>query len=440
MPTSMCRINLCRAALCRYGILFVLSAFSIVSSVAAEQRIAAIVNDDVVSLQDLNDRLGLVLLTSRIPDGEQARNRLSQQVLRGLVEETLQLQEAKRLSITVDQGETDRALSEIAQRNNMKSDQLAGLLQENQINPKTLIDQLQAQISWLKIVNQRIRPQVNVTVDQLDIAMEEARLDQGQPEYLLSEIVLPVDKPSDEQGVAADAARLLQTLNEGASFDALARQVSAASTARRGGDLGWVQASKLPRELVEALERLRPGDISQPLRSQVGFFIFHLRDRRLGEAVPEGGNQAVEEIKLSQILFDADTANDVALSARVDEANAIRTRLTDCGAVNAVAEELSAPASGDLGWLKVSDLPTVLAEGVTALPVGQISEPLQGPAGIHLLMVCERRGGDEAVDADLGSEEERQKLTQDLERERLDRLARRYLRDLRKQAFIDVRL
>lgn len=427
-------ITLCRLALPCFLLAFSMSAFA-----ASEQRIAAIVNDDVVSVQDLNDRLSLVLLTSRIPDQDQARARLRQQILRGLVEETLQLQEARRLSIRAEQGEIEQAVADIAERNEMSPEQMLDFLAENDINPNTLFDQFRAQISWIKVVNQRVRPRVNVTVDQLEIALQEARLDQGQPEYLLSEIVLPVDNPGDEQTVAADATRLVQTLSEGASFEALARQVSAASTARQGGDLGWVQASKIPGELVRALERLRPGDISQPLRSQVGFFIFQLRDRRLGKAAPANG-AAAEEIKLSQILFEADVKNEAALSARADEANAIRDRLTDCAAVDTVAQELSAPASGDLGWLKVTDLPTVLATAVTDLQVGKISEPLQGPAGIHLLMVCERRGAGETKKVNLASDEEREKLTQTLERERLDRLARRYLRDLRKQAFIDVRL
>lgn len=411
---------------------------------AQEQRIAAIVNDDVVSLQDLNERLGLVLLTSRIPDQEQARNRLAEQVLRGLIEEKLQLQEAQRLSVSVAPDELERAVADIAQRNKMSADQLQDLLASNDINPNTLRAQLRAQIAWLKIVNQRLRPQVNVTVDQLELAVEEAKLNQGQPEYLLSEIVLPVDNPSQEQQVAADAARLVQTLSEGASFEALARQVSASATASRGGDVGWVPASTIPGELVGALERLRPGDVSQPLRSPVGFFIFQLRDRRLGEAPETGaGEQTPLEVKLSQILFEADIRNDEQLSGKVDDAVLIRDRLTDCEAVNTVAEELQAPASGDLGWLKVSDLPTLLADAVRDLPTGEVSAPLQGPGGVHLLMVCERRGGEQAdAEAEIegASEEDRQKITEQLERERLDRLARRYLRDLRKQAFIDVRL
>jgi peptidyl-prolyl cis-trans isomerase SurA len=408
---------------------------------AVEQRIAAIVNDDVVSVQDLNDRLGLVLMTSRIPDQQQARARLAQQVLRGLIEEALQLQEASRLSIGVDEAEIERALAEIAGRNKMSVEQMQQLLGENDINEQTLLDQLRAQISWLKIVNQKIRPQVSVTVDQLEVAVQEARRNQGQPEYLLSEIVLPVDNPSEEGTVAEDAARLVQTLSEGASFEALARQVSASATAARGGDVGWVPASTIPPELVSALERLRPGDVSQPLRSPVGFYIFQMRDRRLGVAPATGvnGTATSDEIRLSQILFEADIKDDATLSARVDEATALREQLKDCETVNKKAADMGAPASGDLGWLKVSDLPSILATAVTDLAVGEISPPLQGPAGVHLLMVCERQGEQEPK-IDLASEEERTKLTQQLERERLDRLARRYLRDLRKQAFIDVRI
>lgn len=407
---------------------------------AADQRIAAIVNDDVVSVQDLDNRLSLVLLTSRVQDKERARSRLAPQVLRGLIEERLQLQEAARLSIGVTPEDLDRALADIAGRNEMAVDDMLGLLDRNDIDRSTMQEQLRAQISWLKIVNQRLRPQVDVTVDQLDIAVEEAESNQGQPEYLLSEIVLPVDNPNQEQQVAGDAARLVQTLSEGASFEGLARQVSASATAARGGDVGWVSSSAIPEELVKELERLRPGDVSEPLRSPVGFFIFQLRDRRLGKApAGEGAGVAPLEVRLSQILFQADTTDDQLVAATVGEAAGLRYRLTSCEAVNTVAAELQAEASGDLGWLRVADLPAVLANAVGDLPTGEISAPLRGPGGVHLLMVCDRRGGESAAAAAL-SDEERGKIEEQLRRERLDRLARRYLRDLRKQAFIDIRI
>jgi peptidyl-prolyl cis-trans isomerase SurA len=112
----------------------------------------------------------------------------------------------------------------------------------------------------------------------------------------------------------------------------------------------------------------------------------------------------------------------------------LRDRLGDCNDMIATSEELAAPASGDLGWIRLADLPRELAEPLATLPEDEVSPPLRGPGGIHLLMVCERRGGGAVSSLD------RDEITQRLENERLERLARRHLRDLRSQAFIEVRL
>jgi peptidyl-prolyl cis-trans isomerase SurA len=398
---------------------------------ADEQRIAAVVNDEVVSVRDLNERLQLIMLTSGIRDSEQARMRLAPQVLRGLIEESLQLQEAKRLNLQVDQAEIDNALNNIAKRNKLSVDQMKLFLVRNGVNLDTLVRQVRSQIGWLKVVNRTIKPNVTVTVDQLDFAVQEARESQGQPEYLLSEIVLPVDNPAQADKVAQDAQRLTQTLREGANFDALAHQVSASATAERGGDLGWVSAAAIPPDLLAALDKMRPGDISDPLSSPIGYHIFWMREQRIAAPPLDSGRAAVE-VKLSQILFptDGSTAGDDQARNR---AAGLRGRLTDCPAMAAAAAELKAPASGDLGWLKVGDLPPELGKAVLGLQVGEVSTPLQGPSGIHLLMVCERRDGQ-------GVTPERDQIAKRLEQERTDLLARRYLRDLRKQAFIDVRI
>ena len=247
----------------------------------AQQRIVAVVNDDVISAQDLDDRLQLVTLTSGIPDSEEARARLAPQVLRSLIEETLQLQEAERLDITVEDTEIQRTLANIAERNQMTVEAMQRFFAQKGINLATLLDQVRAQIAWVKVVNRQIVPRVTVTVDQLDMAVEEARRNEGEPEYLLSEIVLPVDNPAQAQVVAQDAARLVQTLREGASFDSLARQVSAAASAENAGDVGWIRGSAIPPELRDTLEGMRAGEISDPISSPVGYYIFLLRDRRL---------------------------------------------------------------------------------------------------------------------------------------------------------------
>jgi peptidyl-prolyl cis-trans isomerase SurA len=222
----------------------------------------------------------------------------------------------------------------------------------------------------------------------------------------------------------------VQTVREGASFDSLARQVSAAASAEQGGDLGWIQGSAVPEQLRDALERLREGDISDPIPSPVGYHIFWLRDRRLSAAGPDSADGRTE-VQLAQILLPLD--GQVPVDARRAEALALRDDLTDCAAMVETAAELNAPNSGQLGWLRVGNLPPVFRQEIAALPVGRVSAPLQGPTGIHLLMVCDRR---EAPGADA----EREEIAERLERERVDRLARRYLRDLRKEAFVEVRL
>ncbi len=294
--------------------------------------------------------------------------------------------------------------------------------------------QVRAQLAWVKVVNRTIRPNVNVTVDQLDLAVQEARADQGQPEYQLSEIVLPVDNPSQLDRVAPGC-------RAPGPDPARGRQLRLARPAGVGG--GQCRAGRRSRlgrrvldparRLLDTLDRMRPGEITDPIVSPVGYHIFWLRDRRTSQA-PAASSQAAVEVSLAQILFPTNGATDDATLTRLrEQAAGLRDRLNDCAAMAKVAEELKAPQSGDLGWLKIGDLPPEIGQTVLTLPVGQVSAPLNGPGGIHLLMVCDRRepAGVEAPD--------RQKIADRLQRERLDLAARRYLRDLRKQAFVEVR-
>jgi peptidyl-prolyl cis-trans isomerase SurA len=222
----------------------------------------------------------------------------------------------------------------------------------------------------------------------------------------------------------------VQTLREGASFESLARQVSAAASAENAGDVGWIGGSAIPPELRDTLESMRKGEISDPISAPVGYYIFLLRDRRLSQAAADASTGDVE-VDLAQILLPVDGATN--LDAARGRAAQLRDRLGDCAAMTDTAAELNAPASGRLGWLRLSDLPPGLRQAASSLPVGQVSAPLEGPGGIHLLMVCDRH------DPSAGSPQ-RDQIAQQLQRERVDRLARRYLRDLRKDAFVEVRL
>lgn len=253
------------------------------------QGIAAVVNDEIVSTRALTDRVGLVLATTNLPADPETRRRVEQQVLRVLIDEALQRQEAARLSIEVTDQETDTALGTIAQRNNLSVEQMEEVLRRSGSSIDVLRDQLATQIGWLKVIGREVRPEVVVTEQQVELAARSAPAIAGDRELLLSEILLPVYEPGQEAAALEDAGELVTALRGGADFSALARQVSASPSAEAGGDLGWIATTALNEQIRAALATTGPGQLTQPLRTPNGIQIFLVRDaRRLpGEAAAE---------------------------------------------------------------------------------------------------------------------------------------------------------
>ena len=265
------------------------------------QRIAAVVNDDIITTQDLNDRLSLAIATSGLPNDVQTRQRLAPQVLRGFVDEKLQVQESSRLGMAVTEAEVDQAMDTIAQRNKTNRADLTRYLLQNGLSPRTLRDQLRAQVAWIKIVNREIRPRIVVTQEQIDIAAKRGGAASNDPALLLSELVLPVYDRAQEASVLDDAAGLVATLRGGADFGALARQVSTGASADNGGDLGWVRAAEITPELRVQIQALKVGEISDPIVSPAGVHIFQLRDQRSATAVPLDPQQIRQTIEQEQL-------------------------------------------------------------------------------------------------------------------------------------------
>ena len=246
----------------------------------------------------------LALATSGLPNDPATRQRLAPQVLRGFVDEKLQLQEAARLGLAVTDVEVDQAMETIAQRNKTNRVDLTRYLLQQNLSPDSLRDQLRAQIAWIKIINREIRPRIVVTQEQIDLAIKRNGGASGDPELLLSELLLPVYDRAQEASVLSDAAGLVTTLRGGADFAALATQVSAATSAENGGDLGWVRTAAITPELRAQIETLKTDEISDPIVSPAGVHIFLVRDRRAGAAPaaidPEQVRQTVEQEQLER--------------------------------------------------------------------------------------------------------------------------------------------
>jgi peptidyl-prolyl cis-trans isomerase SurA len=216
-------------------------------------------------------------------------------VLRGLVDEKLQLQEAKRLGQTPSDAEVDQAVTTVAQRNRTTGPELLNYLSQRGLNPATLREQLRAQVAWLKVLGREVRPRIVVTQEQIDLAMKRSAARAGDRELLISEILLPVYSRGQEASVTEDARGLIATLRGGASFAALARQVSASASAQNGGDLGWVRVSAITPDLRDQIEALPVGQISDPIVSPAGVHIFQVRDQRAVAAAATADRAAVEQ-------------------------------------------------------------------------------------------------------------------------------------------------
>lgn len=405
--------------------------------------IAAVVNDDVVTSQDVADRINLVLATSGIPDQPQTRDRLEPQVLRGVIDERLQLQEAARLDLGVSERDIDEALATIAERNRLDLGALKQVLSERNVPDRVLRDQLRAQIGWAKVVSRELRPRVVVTQDQVELALKDDGDRSGDTELQLAEIMLPVDGRAQQAQVLAQARDLVATVRGGADFAALARQVSVAASAEAGGDLGWTRASTILPEVREIVLALNAGEVADPIVSPSGVSIFQLRAKRVpGEPVITR-RLIVTRVDLAQVVLPlAADASRAQLQEAEQRAASLRSRFASCADVERNGPRLAGEGSGRIGWLAISDLPPVLRQLVGQLEPGKLSAPFRGPVGVQMLVVCDRDGREEVTETPAPPPPPPptpQTARARLEREQLDRLATRYMRDLRQDAFIEVR-
>jgi peptidyl-prolyl cis-trans isomerase SurA len=391
-------------------------------------RIAAVVNDDIVSTQDLRDRLRLAILFSGLPSDVETQRRIAPQVLRRMIDERLQLQEGRRLGVTVQRQEVMGAVQNAASANNMTPNQLLGFLAEQGVDPAAFERQIEAELTWLRLVQRQFGDRVVVTDQQVDLALDVASSG-GQVEVLLAEIVLPIYDPAETEAVLAEADDLRAAIAEGGDFAAIARQVSASGSRNDGGDLGWVPINAVQASLRPVLEELAPGQVSEPVITPSGVQLFFVRDRRTG-----GRNVSTDLRQVAQLLFPlAPGAPEATVANVLAEAREATDGVADCRDMDRVARQRALPSSGDMGWVRPGDLPAEMVQAVRTLPIQTLSQPIRSGTGLHFVMVCAdgRSSGPEARRAD---------MRRDLENEQLERLAGRYLRDLRKDAFIDVRV
>ncbi len=402
--------------------------------VAAQEtnRIIAVVNGDVVTRADIEGRRRLFAITAGLPVSQQVLDRLTPQVTRMLVDERLRMQEVQRRRIAVTDEDIANAIQELERRNGLPSGGLVAQLRRAGVEPRVLYDQLRGQIGWARLVRQLLGGQATPTEAEVNDYIAAQRARTGQPEFLVSEIFIPVDDPGEEPEVRRFVEDVIGQLRAGAPFPVVATQFSQAQTALQGGDLGWVGPEALDPEVARIVTQMPPGAISNAIRVPGGFQIVTLRQRR------EVGRDEATILSMRQVFFpfssqlnpEAPTQQQIQ---QLERARGLSGSARSCEAMEAAARNTGSERPVDPGPVRLENLqPPGLRQLIAGLPIGRASQPIVAPDGIAVVMVCSRERRNEA---EITPEIARSAIVRD----RAELLSRQVQRDLRRRAQIEMR-
>ena len=391
-------------------------------------KATAIVNGDVITQTDVEQRLALLAISEGGQLPADQMDTLRQQVLRNLIDETLEIQAAKTEKIEVKKSDIDKTVKRVADNVKQTPDQMVAFLAANGSSIDSMRRQIQAEIAWQRLQHAKIENTVDVGDDEVKAVLDKLNASKGTEEYRVGEIFLS-STPATESQTIDNANKILQQLKSGASFAGYARQYSEASTAAVGGDLGWVRPEQLPSQLATALRQMGPGTISNPIPVSGGVSIIAVQDTR--KVLTPDPRDAILSLKQVSIKFPKGTTREQAEPVLARFADAVHN-IGGCGG----AEKLAADFHGEVvqsDQVKMRDLPQTLQQMMASMQVGQATQPFGSvDESIRTLVMC----GRDQVDPSAPSYDD---VYNQLNEERVNMRARRYLRDLRRDAVIEFR-
>jgi peptidyl-prolyl cis-trans isomerase SurA len=398
----------------------VASALAGVASPASAQLaegVAAIVNDHVISTFDVRQRANLLITSAGLQSTPEMQQRARAQALRDLVDERLQILETATYEIAVTPQEIDSRLNDIARSNNTDLAGFTRQLNEAGISMTTLRTQIEADIAWNRLIAGLYGTRVRVSDVEVRETQERIAANATRPQYQISEIFLPAESEAEFNEMEQGALRLLQEMQRGAPFPAVARQFSRAPSAVAGGDVGWIASTDLAPELQPIADRLEAGQVSLPVRTPTGVYIIAMRDRRAG-ADPG----ASSTISLRQV------------SAPVARQNAVERlqRRGGCSDLDAQVASIEGGSVVDLGEARETDLSPAIRARVNGVAAGSAAPVVVDGETANTIFVCGRQTGGGAVPA-------REEIESRLREQELALLSERYLRNLRREATIITR-
>lgn len=394
------------------------------------QQIVAVVNDSPISLYDLKQRTLLYMMTSGAQQfSEQDQKYLNQQALQSLVDDKLKTQEAEKYETVISTDEQEESFASYAQQMRITPKQLEEQLNRVGIRKESMMLQVEASLAWDQVVGGLLMPQVSISDEEIYLILDRMTDNKGQQEYHPLEIFLLVSDNDKRESSRTAAHQIVAQLKKDASFQVMARQFSQSTTSAVGGDLGWLMKSQLSLEIVSALESMETGEISDPIETEDGFYILQLAGKRQILTPSETDTR----LDLQHMFFEF-SENDPIEKLEVLE-SFITTevaKIENCENLEDQGKKIGAKETGNLGNLAVSELPRNLHKIILNLEVGQASKPLKETAGYRVFIVC-------GITAPTIRIPDYDSVEGSLSQQRVGLIARRHLRDLRRDAIIDYK-
>ena len=406
--------------------------------VSLVDRIVAVVNKDVITATELDDAVSsaerqLRRQGTRLPD----RALLERQMLERMIIDKAQLQLARDTGLRVDEAQLDRAVQRVAQNNNLSLADFRSALERDGVPYRAWREELREQMLLNRLREREVDDKIQVSDTEIDLFLADLKTrPDTRVEYNVAHILVRVPEQSGPDRIEAARARAQKALSEaraGADFASLAASYSDAPDALQGGALGWRSHERLPELFSSALSALQPGQTSEILRSPAGFHVLRLVDRR-GAAVD---GAPVAQTRMRHILIRANEA--VSEGEALRRLNDLRNRIVSGAAdfaemARVHSGDATAARGGELDWVYPGDTVPEFERAYRELKIGEVSQPVRTAFGYHLIQVLERRS------ADMSPDRRRLQARQVLRERKSDEAYQEWLRQLRDQIYVELRL
>ena len=393
-------------------------------------NIAAVVNNKIISTKDISDRINFIGFMSKIEPTVMRSKKFKRQVLEQLIDEELERQEIKRLQIKITLEELNSAKNIMERQLKISKGKLLKFLAENKLSKLDAITQIETNLGWTKAVQTRYRNQLKISDDEISEIRKKVEGSIGTTQLFLSEIVIENSIARGQENAKKLIDEIYTKVKEGANFSALARRFSNARSANFNGKVGWTTFDQLEPFLVPSLKLVDTGGITAPIKTKSGYLLLKVEaQKKVTEFDP-----LKTRVRILQLLFSPKQNN---TKEQIDlKLSQIRTKFEDvnsCSKFKDLSKQIPDGELQDLGEFFMGELSTGLRKIIQKLKIGVPSKPLKTSEGIAIVSVCQRLLPKSIIPS-------REAVVLKLQGEKLEKLAKKYLYDLRQSAFIEIKI